>query len=87
MPVLKLMPEEIRILRKTLKLSEGELAERIELEDRQLVKQLESGAMKATPRMNKLLLKLLSGGAARSPKLKKMLDAMRERSEDHWKLK
>jgi DNA-binding transcriptional regulator YiaG len=87
MPVMKMNPEEIRILRKTLKMSEAELADRIELEDRQLVKQLESGAMKASPRMNKLLLKLLTGGAARSPKLKKVLEALKERSEEHWRIK
>jgi transcriptional regulator with XRE-family HTH domain len=87
MPVMKMMPEEIRILRKTLKMSEAELAERIELEDRQLVKQIESGAMKTTPRMNKLLLKLLTAGAARSPKLKKVLEAMKERSEVEWRIK
>jgi DNA-binding transcriptional regulator YiaG len=87
MPVLKMNPEEIRVLRKTLKMSEAELSDRIELEDRQLVKQLESGAMKPSPRMNKLLLKLLTSGAARSPKLKKMLEALRERSEEHWRIK
>jgi DNA-binding transcriptional regulator YiaG len=87
MPVMKMNPEEIRVLRKTLRMSEAELADRIELEDRQLVKQLESGAMKASPRMNKLLLKLLASGAARSPKLKKMLEALKERSEEHWRIK
>ena len=38
MPVLKLSADEITTLRKTLKMSEAELAERIELEDRQAVK-------------------------------------------------
>jgi len=84
MPILKITADEITLLRKTLKLSEGEFAERIELEDRQYVKLLESGAMKPSPHMNKLLLKLLSLGAARSPKLKKMLDAIKERSQTRY---
>lgn len=84
MPILKMDPEEIRVLRKTLKMSEAEFAERIELDDRQVVKLLESGARKPTLHMNKLLLKLLSQGAARSPKLKKILEAIKERSQTRW---
>ncbi len=70
---------EITLLRKTLKMTEGEFAERIELEDRQAVKMLESGALKPNPRMNRLLMKLLSLGATRSPKLKKLLEEIKER--------
>ena len=81
MAVLKMQPEEIKILRKTLKMSEAELASRIELEDRQAVKLLESGGMAPTIRMHRLLIRLLRTGATRSPKLKKMLEAIRLRSE------
>jgi len=81
MPILKMTAEEIRLLRKTLKMSEGEFADRIGLGDRQVVKLLESGDEKPTPKMNKLLLKLLGMGAARSPKLKKILEAVKERSQ------
>jgi DNA-binding transcriptional regulator YiaG len=75
---------EIRLLRKTLKLSEGEFADRIEMEDRQAVKLLESGATKPTANMSKHLLKLLASGACRSPKLKKMFDEVKIRSQVHW---
>ena len=84
MPILKMTADEIAILRKTLKMSEGEFAERIEMEDREAVKLLESGALKPSPRMQKLLIKLLGTGAARSPKLKKMLEEIRERSQTRW---
>jgi DNA-binding XRE family transcriptional regulator len=81
MVVLKMSAEEIKILRKTLKMSEAELASRIELEDRQAVKLLESGGMSPTIKMHRLLIRLLRTGATRSPKLKKMLEEIRERSE------
>jgi DNA-binding XRE family transcriptional regulator len=81
MPILKMNAEEITILRKTLKMSEAELASRIELEDRQAVKLLESGGMAPSVKMHRLLIRLLRNGATRSPKLKKMLDAIKERSE------
>ena len=74
----KLTPDEIALLRKTLKMTEAEFAERIELEDRQAVKLLESGGMKPTVRMNRLLMKLLAMGATRSPKLKKLLEEDRK---------
>ncbi|HXY32678.1 MAG TPA: hypothetical protein VEI07_00540 [Planctomycetaceae bacterium] len=81
MPVLKMTAEEIKILRKTLKMSEAELAKRIELADRQAVKLLESGGMNPTLKMYRHLIRLLRNGATRSPKLKKMLEAIRARSE------
>ena len=80
----KMTPDEIALLRKTLKMTEAEFAERIELEDRQAVKLLESGGMKTTPRMNRLLMKLLSMGATRSPKLKKLLEEIKERLQTRW---
>ena len=81
MAVLKMNADEIKILRKTLKMSEAELASRIELEDRQAVKLLESGGMTPTVKMQRLLIRLLRTGSTRSPKLKKMLEAVRARSE------
>jgi DNA-binding XRE family transcriptional regulator len=81
MAVLKMNAEEIKVLRKTLKMSEAELASRIELEDRQAVKLLESGGMAPTVKMQRLLIRLLRTGSTRSPKLKKMLEAVRARSE------
>jgi DNA-binding XRE family transcriptional regulator len=81
MPILKMAAEEIKLLRKTLKMSEAELANRIELEDRQAVKLLESGGMTPTLKMYRHLMRLLRNGATRSPKLKKMLETIRERSE------
>lgn len=81
---MRMNAEEIGTLRKTLKMSEGEFAERIELKDREAVKLLESGALKPTPRMNRLLLKLLGSGAARSPRLKKVLEAVKDRSQSPW---
>jgi DNA-binding transcriptional regulator YiaG len=84
MPVLKLSAEEIKLLRKTLKMSEAEFANRIELEDRQEVKLLESGGLVPSVKMNRLLLRLLGNGATRSPKLKKMLESLKERSQQRW---
>lgn len=84
MPILKLEAEEIKILRKTLKLSEAEFASRIELEDRQAVKLLESGGMSPTVKMYRQMLRLLRTGAIRSPKLKKMLETVKERTETRW---
>jgi DNA-binding XRE family transcriptional regulator len=81
MAILKMTAEEIKVLRKTLKMSEAELANRIELEDRQAVKLLESGGMSPSVKMHRLLIRLLRNGATRSPKLKKMLEAIKERSE------
>jgi DNA-binding transcriptional regulator YiaG len=81
MPILKLTAEEIKILRKTLKMSEAELATRIELEDRQAVKLLESGGMSPTNKMQQFLIRLLRNGATRSPRLKKMLEEIKERSQ------
>ncbi len=81
MPILKMTAEEIKILRKTLKMSEAELASRIQLEDRQAVKLLESGGMSPTIKMHRFLIRLLRNGATRSPRLKKMLETVKERSE------
>jgi DNA-binding transcriptional regulator YiaG len=80
----RLTCDEIALLRKTLKMTEAEFAERIELEDRQAIKLLESGALKPTPRMHKLLMKLLGLGATRSPKLKKLLEEIKERMQSRW---
>jgi DNA-binding transcriptional regulator YiaG len=84
MSVLNIKAAEIRLLRKTLKLSEGEFADRIELEDRQAVKLLELGVMRPTANMSKHLMKLLATGAARSPKLKKIFDEIKNRSQVQW---
>jgi DNA-binding transcriptional regulator YiaG len=84
MSTIKMSATEILLLRKTLKMTEGEFAARIELEDREAVKLLESGAMKPSPRSQKLLHKLLVLGAGRSPKLKKLLDELNERTQSRW---
>jgi DNA-binding transcriptional regulator YiaG len=84
MAVMKMTAEEIKLLRKVLKMSEGEFAERIELKDREAIKLLESGAIKPTLQMNKVLIRLLGTGATRSPKLKKMLEDIKERSQSRW---
>ena len=81
MPILKMTAEEIQTLRKTLKMSEAELANRIELEDRQAVKLLGSGGTTPSVKMYRLLIRLLRTGATRSPKLKKMFEAIKQRSE------
>jgi DNA-binding XRE family transcriptional regulator len=65
-------------------MSEAEFASRIELEDRQAVKQLESGGMVPTVKMHRQILRLLRNGATRSPKLKKMLETVKERNETRW---
>jgi DNA-binding transcriptional regulator YiaG len=75
----RLLPAEITLLRATLKLSEGEFANRIELDDRRLVKQFENGSRKPSPQVTKLLFRLLSRGAGRSPKLKKLLETVNSR--------
>jgi DNA-binding transcriptional regulator YiaG len=84
MAVMKMTAEEIAILRKVLKMSEGEFAERIELKDREAIKLLESGAMKPTLLMQKHLIRLLGAASPRSPKLKKMYEAIKERSQVRW---
>jgi ribosome-binding protein aMBF1 (putative translation factor) len=84
MAVMKMTAEEIKILRKVLKMSEGELADRIELKDREAIKLLESGAMKPTLQMQKHLIRLLGIGSTRSPKLKKLYEAIKERSQARW---
>lgn len=80
----KMSASEIALLRKTLKMTEGEFANRIELADREAVKLLESGALKPDIRNHKLLMKLLSLGAGRSPKLKKLLEEINERTQSRW---
>jgi DNA-binding transcriptional regulator YiaG len=80
----RLTSDEIALMRKTLKMTEAEFAERIELEDRQEIKMLESGALKPSPRMHKLLLKLLALGATRSPKHNKLLEEVKERMQSRW---
>ncbi len=62
-------------------MSEGEFADRIECKDREAIKLLESGAMKPTLQMQKLLIRLLGAGSTRSPKLKKMYEEIKERSQ------
>jgi DNA-binding transcriptional regulator YiaG len=84
MAILKMTPEEISTLRKVLKMSEGEFAERIECKDREAIKLLESGAMKPNLHMQKLLIRLLGTGSTRSPKLKKMYEEIKERSQVRW---
>jgi DNA-binding transcriptional regulator YiaG len=84
MATMKMTAEEIKILRKVLKMSEGEFADRIELKDREAIKLLEAGAIKPTLHMNRLLIKLLGTGSTRSPKLKKMFEEIKERSQSRW---
>ena len=84
MAVMKMTAEEIKILRKVLKMSEGELADRIELKDREAIKLLESGAMKPTLQMQRHLIRLLGIGSTRSPRLKKLYEAIKERSQARW---
>ena len=40
--------------------------------------------MKPNLRMQKLLIRLLGTGAARSPRLKKLFDQIKERSQGRW---
>ena len=84
MPIMKMTAEEIRTLRKVLKMSEGEFAERIECKDREAIKLLETGAMQPTLQMQKLLIRLLGTGSTRSPKLKKLYEQIKERSQSRW---
>jgi len=79
MAMKRMLPNEIAQLRSTLKLSEGEFATRIDLDDRGKVKLLESGTTKPTAHVTKMLYKLLSRGAGRSPKLKVLLETVRSR--------
>jgi DNA-binding transcriptional regulator YiaG len=78
----QLQPQEIALLRETLKLSDAEFASRIGLSDRRYVKLLESGAEKPSDDVAKALLKLLQRSAGRSAKLKKMLAAIKSRTAD-----
>jgi DNA-binding transcriptional regulator YiaG len=84
MAVMKMTAEEIGILRKMLKMSEGEFADRIEVKDREAIKLLESGVMKPTLLTQKHLIRLLGTASTRSPKLKKMYEAIKERSQVRW---
>jgi DNA-binding transcriptional regulator YiaG len=84
MAVMKMSAEEIKILRKVLKMSEGEFADRIELKDREAIKLLESGAMKPTLQMQKVLIRMLGAASTRSPKLKKLFEEIKERSQSRW---
>jgi DNA-binding XRE family transcriptional regulator len=84
MAIMKMTAEEIKTLRKMLKMSEGEFADRIELKDREAIKLIESGAMKPTLQMQKILIRLLGIGSTRSPKLKKMYEEIKERSQARW---
>jgi DNA-binding transcriptional regulator YiaG len=84
MAVLKMNAEEIQILRKVLKMSEGEFADRIECKDREAIKRLESGAIKPTALQQKHLIRLLGTGSTRSPKLKKMYEEIKQRSQSRW---
>jgi len=78
----QLLPAEIVLLRETLKLSEAEFASRIGLTDRRMLKLLETGDQRPSEQINKALLKLLQRTAGRSPKLKRMLAAVKERTVD-----
>jgi DNA-binding transcriptional regulator YiaG len=84
MAVMKMSAEEIKILRKVLKMSEGEFADRIELKDREAIKLLESGAMKPTLQMQKVLIRMLGAASTRSPKLKKLYEEIKERAQSRW---
>ncbi len=84
MSVLRMTAAEMKSLRATLKLSEGEFADRIEVQDRLLIKAYEAGTKKPSLHVNKMLLKLLNRSAGKSPKLKKMLKAIKERAETRW---
>jgi DNA-binding transcriptional regulator YiaG len=84
MAVMKMSAEEIKILRKVLKMSEGEFADRIELKDREAIKLLESGAMKPTLQMQKVLIRMLGTASTRSPKLKKLYEEIKERAQSRW---
>ncbi len=79
MPSRRMQPEEIQILHETLTLSDAEFASRIGLEDRRMVKMLESGEIKPTEKMHKLMMKMLQRTAGRSPKLKRLLESIRSR--------
>ncbi len=75
----RMLPDEIKLLRKTLRMSDGEFAEKIELDDRRKVKQLESGALKPDDRASKLMMKMLQQNAGRMPALKRLLEKIRKR--------
>lgn len=77
-----LTPDEIVVLRETLKLSEGEFASRIGLTDRRLLKMYETGMQRPDEKVHKALLRLLQRTAGRSPKLKKLLAAIKSRTVD-----
>ena len=77
-----LSPDEIVLLRETLKLSEGEFASRIGLADRRLLKMYETGSQRPDEKVHKALLRLLQRSAGRSPKLKKLLAAIKSRTVD-----
>jgi DNA-binding transcriptional regulator YiaG len=76
----RLKPEEIAELRSVLMMSDAEFAERIGLADRMVVKMLESGKKKAGAIVNRNMLRLISRTAARSPRLKKMLEEIKGRA-------
>lgn len=78
----QLQPDEISLLRETLKLSEAEFAARVGLEDRQVVRLLESGTSRPSAVVAKAILKLLQRSAGRYSKLKKLLEAIKTRTLD-----
>ena len=67
MPILEMTAEEIKILRKTLKMSEAELASRIQLEDSVAVKLLESGAVLPTIKMHLFSIRRPNGAYLFAP--------------------
>jgi len=81
MALKEIVGSEIALLRKTLKLSEGEFAERIDLADRLQLKEYEGGKRKPGPKMRKALLKLLSKSTGKYSRLKKLQTTIDERAK------
>jgi len=75
---------EIVLLRQTLKLSEGEFSSHIGLEDRRMLKLLESGKSKPSPHVKRGMFKLLSRFAGRYAKLKKLKETIENRAKTSW---
>lgn len=84
MPAKQFLGSEIALLRKTLKLSEGEFATQIGLEDRRMLKMLESGKMRPSVAVKRALFKLLNRHAGRSTKIKNLKQAIDERAQRGW---
>ena len=80
----RFLGNEIVLLRQTLKLSEGEFSTQIGLEDRRMLKQLESGKTKPNPHVKRGLFKLLTRFAGRYAKLKKLKITIEDRAKMTW---